>query len=55
MINLYFQQQVYLQALKSPLLKKYGVVIIHQNKIISVGYNKFKPNVVIGKNIQCVL
>ncbi len=27
------------QALKSPMINKYGAVLIHRNKIVSAGYN----------------
>lgn len=32
-------------ALNSPLGSKYGAVIIHNNRIIGIGYNKFPYNV----------
>ena len=41
------------EAEKSPLSRKYGAVLIHNNKIISRGFNYYKSN--ITSNIKCCL
>lgn len=35
----YFTAEAVKEALKSPMSKKYGAVLIHKGKIISRGYN----------------
>jgi len=39
-----FIREAYNEALKSPMTKNYGAVLIHHNKIISRGHNSYKLN-----------
>lgn len=40
------------EALKSPMSKQYGAILVYNNKIISRGYNYYKH---IGNNRECPL
>lgn len=37
----HYIELAYQQALKSPLDKRYGAVLIHRKKIVSVGHNYY--------------
>lgn len=49
----YFIHQAYLEALKSPLERKCGAILIDGNTIISKGYNTDKRH--ITSNKKCCL
>jgi deoxycytidylate deaminase len=49
----YFIQQAYLEALKSPMIKNYGAILVHHNKIISRGYNYYKSH--LTSKLSCCL
>ncbi len=36
---MYYVNLAYQEALKSPLKKKYGAVLIYRNKVVGKGYN----------------
>lgn len=38
-----FIQEALLEAKKSPMTAKYGAVLVYRNRIISKGYNTYKP------------
>lgn len=38
----YFQLEAYKEALKSPMNKKYGAVLIHRGRIVSRGHNSYR-------------
>jgi deoxycytidylate deaminase len=48
----HFASEAEKEALKSPMSKKYGAVLVYNNKIISRGFNYYKH---IGNNRQCPL
>ena len=39
---------------KSPMNKKFGALLIHKGKVVSIGYNYY-DNVYKGDNTQCLL
>ncbi|AYV81592.1 MAG: hypothetical protein Harvfovirus43_14 [Harvfovirus sp.] len=50
----YFIESAIAQALKSPMDKKYGAVLIHRGKIISSGFNKYRRGMS-SKVKDCIL
>lgn len=55
MVNLTnISQLLYTLALKSNLAHKYGCVIVHRNKVIATGYNRYKSKLYIsGCSLLC--
>jgi deoxycytidylate deaminase len=51
--NNYFALEALAEAKKSPLDSQYGALLIHNNKIISRGFNYYKSN--ISSNLKCCL
>ena len=49
----YFSQQALTEARKSPMSRQYGAILIHNNKVISRGFNYYKSN--ITSNLKCCL
>lgn len=53
----YFVLEAQKEALKSPMSNKYGAILVHDNKIISRGFNFYNNNYYkhIGNNKECPL
>ncbi len=49
----HFAEEALSEAKKSPLDRKYGALLIHNNKIISRGFNYYKSNMT--SNVKCCL